>query len=78
MSGLRFNSNPRPHRPERRALPTALNPDAGFMLYKEYMQRVHENSMKSQVKMLFFTFLEECSLKNLVEPKIKCYLCTRK
>ncbi len=59
-SGL-LDSNQRPHRPERRALPTALNPD---ICCKGTL-----NNGQHQQKKTFLSFFERNFPKNLQEPE---------
>ena len=54
-SGL-LDSNQRPHRPERRALPTALNPDVLAPMVIKTMQRYTKNRIKPNKKALFYLF----------------------
>ena len=55
LSGL-LDSNQRPHRPERRALPTALNPDVLAPMVIKTMQRYTKNCIKPNKKALFYLF----------------------
>ena len=59
-SGL-LDSNQRPHRPERRALPTALNPD--------FCCKGTLNNGYHQQKKTFLSFFERNFPKNLQEPE---------